>query len=60
MGEMVVNSRVIAHLKFSQVDKFEARNRQHLHILVRWAFILEGANQKHLTSFSTAALKSIF
>ncbi len=33
MGEIVVNSRGAARLKFSRVDKFEARNRPHLHIL---------------------------
>ena len=35
MGEIVVNSRVVVRFKFSQFDKFEARNRPHLHILVR-------------------------
>ena len=35
MGEMVVNSRAVARFKFSRFDKFEARNRPHLHILVR-------------------------
>ena len=35
MGEKVVNSRVVARFKFSRFDKFEARNRPHLHILVR-------------------------
>lgn len=36
MGEMVVNSRALARFKFSRFDKFEARNRPHLHILVRY------------------------
>lgn len=36
MGEIVVNSRVLARFKLSQFDRFEARNRPHLHILVRW------------------------
>ena len=35
MGEIAVNSRVVARFKFSRSDKFEARNRPHLHILVR-------------------------
>lgn len=35
MGEIVVNSMVVARFKFLQFDKFEARNRPHLHILVR-------------------------
>ena len=33
MGEIVVNSRAVARFKFSRFDKFEARNRPHLHIL---------------------------
>ncbi len=36
MGEIVVNSRDVARFKFSRFDKIEARNRPHLHILVRW------------------------
>lgn len=36
MGEIVVNSRAVARFKFLRFDKFEARNRPHLHILVRW------------------------
>lgn len=36
MGEIVVNSRAVARFKFSRVDKFEVRNRPHLHILVRY------------------------
>jgi hypothetical protein len=35
MGEIVVNSRSVARFKFLRFDKFEARNRPHLHILVR-------------------------
>ena len=35
MGEIVVNSSAVARFKFSRFDKFEARNRPHLHILVR-------------------------
>ena len=37
MGEIVVNSTVVTRFKFSRFDKFEARNRPHLHILVRCA-----------------------
>ena len=37
MGEIVVNSRAVARFKFLRFDKFEARNRPHLHILVRCA-----------------------
>ena len=33
MGEIVVNSRAVARFKFLRFDKFEARNRPHLHIL---------------------------
>ena len=36
MGEIAVNSRVVARFKFSRFDKFEARNRPHLHILIRY------------------------
>ncbi len=36
MGYIVVNSRAVARFKFLQFDKFVARNRPHLHILVRW------------------------
>jgi len=36
MGEKAVISRTLARLKFSWFDKFEARNRPHLHILLRW------------------------
>lgn len=36
MGEMVVNSRAVARLKLSQFDKFEARNRPHLRIPIRY------------------------
>jgi len=35
IGEIVVNSRAVARYKFLWFDKFEARNRSHLHILVR-------------------------
>ena len=35
MGEIVVKSRAVARFRFSRFDKFEARNRPHLHILVR-------------------------
>lgn len=37
MGEVVVNSRAVARFNFLRFDKFEARNRPHLHILVRYA-----------------------
>ncbi len=33
MGDIVVNSRAVAHFKFLRLDKFEARNRPRLHIL---------------------------
>jgi hypothetical protein len=36
MGDIVVNSKVVARFNLSQFDKFEARNRPHLHILVRY------------------------
>lgn len=36
MGEKAVISRTLARLKFSWFDKFEARNRPHLHILLRY------------------------
>ena len=36
MGEIVVNSTVVPASKLQQFDKFEARIRPHLHILVRW------------------------
>jgi hypothetical protein len=36
MDEIVVNSMVVARFKFLRFDKFEARNRPHLHILVRY------------------------
>lgn len=35
MGEVVVNSTVVVRFKLSRFDRFEARNRPHLHILVR-------------------------
>jgi len=35
MGEMAVNSRAVARFKFSRLDKFETRNRPHLHILAK-------------------------
>jgi hypothetical protein len=35
MGEIVVNSRAVARFNLSRFDKFEARNRPHLHILIR-------------------------
>ncbi len=35
MGEIVVNSRAVARFKILRFDKFEARIRPHLHILVR-------------------------
>lgn len=35
MGEIVVYSRAVTRFTFSRLDKFEARNRPHLHILVR-------------------------
>ncbi len=34
MGEIVVDSRAVARLKFLRFDNFEARNRPHLHILI--------------------------
>jgi hypothetical protein len=37
MGEKAVISRTLARLKFLWFDKFEARNRPHLHILLRYA-----------------------
>ncbi len=37
MGEIVVKSWAVARFKFSRFDTFEARNRPHLHILVRCA-----------------------
>lgn len=37
MGEIVVNSRAVARFNFLRFDKFEARNRPHLHILVRYS-----------------------
>ena len=45
MGEIVVNSRIVARFKFLRVDKFEARNRPHLHIPIR----CRKYNNKHLT-----------
>ena len=36
MGEVVVNSTVVVRFKLSRFDRFEARNRPHLHILVRY------------------------
>jgi len=36
MGEIVVNSRAVARFKLSRFDRFEARNRPHLHILGRY------------------------
>lgn len=35
MGETVVKSWVVARFNSSRFDTFEARNRPHLHILVR-------------------------
>ncbi len=35
MGEILVSSRAVDRFKFSRFDKFEARNRPHLHIHVR-------------------------
>jgi hypothetical protein len=32
---MAVNSRAVARLKLFRFDKFEARNRPHLHIPIR-------------------------
>ncbi len=32
MGDIVLNSRAIARFKLSRFDKFEVRNRPHLHI----------------------------
>ena len=40
MGDIVVNSRAVARFKFSRFDKFEARNRPHLQILLRSATML--------------------
>ncbi len=37
MGDIVVNLRAVARFKLTQVDKFEARNRPHLHIPARYA-----------------------
>ena len=37
MSEIVVKSRVVARINFLRFDKFEARNRPHLHILVCYA-----------------------
>lgn len=36
MGEIVVISKAVARFKLLRFDKFEARNRPHLHILVRY------------------------
>ncbi len=44
MGEIVLNSRTVARFKFSRFDKFEARNRPHLHILVRYALFEKHRN----------------
>lgn len=41
MGEIAGNSRAVARFKSSRFDRFETRNRPHLHILVRWAQLEE-------------------
>jgi len=48
MGETVVNSRAVARFNFSRFDKFEARNRPHLHIL---ALIQQGVNTLEISDF---------
>jgi len=41
IGVIVVNLRAVARFKLSRLDEFEARNRPHLHILVRCALLLK-------------------
>ena len=36
MAEIVLNSRITARFEYIRFDKFEASNRPHLHILVRY------------------------
>lgn len=50
MGEIVVNSTVVTRFKFSRFDKFEARNRPHLHILVRCASFVINSKQTNFVS----------
>ena len=56
MGEVVVNSTVVVRFKLSRFDRFEARNRPHLHILAASPDIAFGSSGERTEDYLHSTL----